>query len=139
MLPMRFLTTLQRAALAAVPLLIGCAKGSTGPSDDATPVPGWLSIELETPNPDDGAVQLRVTGAAVEEVRVGSIYNGFGVGSTSGADLVITGVVGQGVVAQIRVPDVNRSGRYTASVVAVARRGNYELRSPGGYRAAITR
>jgi hypothetical protein len=119
--------------------LTGCAKGSTGPSDGGPATPGWLTVELNTPNTDDGAVQLRVSGAQVDTVRVANAYQGFGVASSAGADLVITGGVAKGVVAHLKVPDVNRSGRYTVSVVAAARRGSYELRALGEYRAAVVR
>jgi hypothetical protein len=130
---------IRAAALTLSLLVIGCAKGSTGPSDGGPAAPGWLTVELDTPNADDGAVQLRVTGAAVDTVRVASAYHGFGVGTSTGADLVVTGTVSRGIVAHLKVPDVNRSGRYTVTVVAAARRGNYELRSPATYRAAVIR
>jgi len=133
--------TRRRVLLAAglLAALGGCAKGSTGPSDGGPATPGWLTVELNTPNADDGAVQLRITGAPVDTVRVASVYQGFGVPSGAGADLVITGTLAKGVVAHLKVPNVNHSGRYTVSVVAAARRGNYQLRTLTEYRASVIR
>ncbi|HRP07505.1 MAG TPA: hypothetical protein PLL69_03365 [Gemmatimonadales bacterium] len=124
-------------------LLVACGATSTGPTtgDDTTPpvTPGWLTIQFTTPNSDDGAVQLRVTGPALDSVVADSRYDGFGTASATVGDLVATGSIVTGNLARFRVPDVNRTSEYSVSVVAVAQKSTYALRSMSGYQAVIVR
>lgn len=130
------------AALAPLLLfLVACGSGSsTGASGGNEPAaPGWLTVQLTTPNTDDGAVQFRITGPAVDSVVAESGYDGFGVAANGVADLVLAGTITTGNVARFRVADVNRATSYSVSVVAVAQAGSYALRNTSGYRAVIVR
>lgn len=117
--------------------LVACGGSPTGASDSTPGAPGWLSVELTTPNTDDGAVQLRISGPAIDSVKAASPYNGFGQASGSSADVVLTGTIQTGTVAHFRVGDVNRAGQYSVTVTAAAQRGSYALRSTGGYRTSV--
>lgn len=129
----------RRLAAAAVLALVLTACGGSTPTgpETTTGTPGWLSVELTTPNADDGAVQLRVTGPGVDSVVATAAYNGYAAATSGAANLVLVGSVQSGVVARFRVPDVSRSSQYTASVTAAAQRGSYALRELSGYRTAI--
>lgn len=132
----------RRAALAPLLfLLIACGGGSsTGPSDGNGPaVAGWLTVQLTTPHTDDGAVQLRITGPAIQDVMAESAYDGFGTAAAGVADLVMAGAIATGNVARFQVPDVNRASAYSVSVVAAAQAGTFALRNVAGYRAVIVR
>lgn len=129
-------------------LLAACgANSATGPStepDTNNPpppaaTPGWLTVQLTDPNSDDGAVQLRVTGPAVEEIVQDTRFDGFGAVTNGVGDLVLTGRIGSGNIARIKVADVNQASRYQVSLVAVVQDGTYELRPTSGYRAVIVR
>lgn len=131
-----------RGALVAAALLLNaCAASPTDPSAGGTTpaVPGWLTVQLTTPYSDDGAVQLRVTGPAVDSIVAESPHDGFGAASAGSADLVVTGTIVTGSVARFRVSDVNKATQYTATVVAAAQRSTFALRSTSGYRTAIVR
>lgn len=133
---------LRTAALAPLlALLVACGGGSsTGASGgNESAVPGWLTVQLTTPNTDDGALQLRITGPAVDSVVAESAYNGFGAAANGTADLVMAGAIATGNVARFRVADVNRASSYSVSVVAAAQSGSYALRNLSGYRAVIVR
>ena len=122
-------------------LLVACGGGSsTGASGGNEPaVPGWLSVQLTTPNTDDGAIQLRITGPAIQDVMAESAYNGFGSAAAGVSDLVMAGAIVTGNVARFQVPDVNRATSYNVTVVAAAQSGTYALRNVSGYRAVIVR
>ena len=124
-------------------LLVACGASSTGPTNDdgAIPsvTPGWLTIQFTTPNSEDGAVQLRVTGPVIDSVVVDSRYDSFGATSATVGDLVATGNIVTGNLARFRVPDVNRTAEYSVSVVAVAQKSTYALRGAAGYQAVIVR
>lgn len=132
----------RRAALAPLAfLVIACGGGSsTGPSGGNEPaLAGWLTVQLTTPYTDDGAVQLRITGPAMDSVRAEAAYDGFGTTSNGVADLVMAGAISTGNVARFKVADVNRASAYSVTVVAAAQAGSYALRSTSGYRAVIVR
>ena len=112
---------------------------STDPEPETKAVPGWLTVQLDTPNTDDGAIQLRVSGPAIDSIKAETRFDGFGVTSGSSANLVITGSISDGTVARFRVPDVGRAAQYSVSVQAVAQRSTYELRSVTGYAASVVR
>lgn len=129
---------------ALVPLLIllaACGAGSsTGASGGNEPaVSGWLSVQLTTPYTDDGAVQLRITGPAVDSVMAESAYDGFGTAASGVADIVMAGAIATGNVARFRVADINRASSYSVTVVAAAQAGSFALRNTSGYRAVIVR
>jgi hypothetical protein len=126
------------------PLLVflaACGAGSsTGASGGNEPaVPGWLTVQLTTPYTDDGAVQLRITGPAVDSVMAEEAYDGFGMAANGAADLVMAGSISTGNVARFRVADINRASSYNVSVVAAAQSGTFALRNVSGYRAVIVR
>jgi hypothetical protein len=122
-------------------LLAACGAGSsTGASGGNEPaVPGWLTVQLTTPYTDDGAVQLRITGPAVDSVVAEAAYDGFGMAANGAADLVMAGSISTGNVARIRVADINRATSYNVSVVAAAQAGTFALRNTAGYRAVVVR
>ncbi len=121
----------------ALLLLAACGSGPTGSSDVQPGTPGWLTVELTTPNSDDGAVQLRISGPSVDSVVAASPYNGFGLANGGSADVVLTGAIHTGSVARFRVQDISRASQYSVAVTAAAQRGSYALRSIGGYQTAI--
>lgn len=138
-------TTPSLPRLAAATLLAGIltACGAASPTGVTTPPPatptvGWLTVQLQTPSTNDGAVQLQVSGPGVDSVAVVG-YNGIGAIANGQANIIVTGQVAAGTVAQVRVPDLARAAEYRASVVAAAARGSYQLQSLAGYRAVLVR
>jgi hypothetical protein len=90
-------------------------------SPTAPPEPGVLSLRLATPNSDDRAMRIEVTGGAVtaaEAARGGTTL--LDRPSSSGAMILLFGDVTSGEVVHLRVPDVREVGNYRASVIEVA-------------------
>lgn len=119
-------------------LLVGCGAGSPAGGDQSA-TPGWLTIQLSSPNSDDGAVQLRISGPGIDSVVPQAPFDGFGTASGNTGHVVLTGVIGSGNVARFRVADVNRATAYSVSTVAAAQRGTFALRSTASYRATVVR
>jgi hypothetical protein len=138
---------LWRVAPALLVLFLAACGASTPTGVTPTPVapvapaavPGWLTISLDTPNSDDGAVQLVVTGPSIEAAEVTAGLDGLASVASSQAWIVVTGAVGDGTIARIRVPDVTKASLYAVTVQAVAARGSYALGSTSGYRATAVR
>jgi hypothetical protein len=130
-------------ALFSLALLTACGGSdptqSTTPPITATATAGWLAIELDSPNTNDGAVQIAVTGPAMSEARVEAPFDGLGTLSGTSAIVVVTGPLQDGVVARIRVPDIAKSAQYSATVQAAAVKGSYALQTLTGYRATVIR
>jgi hypothetical protein len=100
--------------------------------------PGWLTVQLDTPRADDGAVQFLVSGPAIDSVKAVG-YDGYAALVNGEANLLVTGALTSGTVAQVHVPDVARSAEYHASIVAAAARATYALQDLSGYRAVLVR
>jgi hypothetical protein len=137
-------------ALAMTLTLGGCADGLltepaprnpvTPPPTAPAPVPGWLTLQFTTPFANDGAVQITITGGAVDEIRLQPQFDGFAGVADGGARVLATGDLKSGAVARIRVPDVNKAAGYQALIGQVAERGTYALRaSTLGYRAEVVK
>lgn len=130
--------------LVALVALTACGGGSPTGSD-STPPPvtstsGWLTVQLATPNANDGAVQFAVSGPGVDSIRTVPPYSGHAMVAVSGSGhLVITGSIASGVVARVWVRDVSKAAQVTASVRAAATRNTYGLQDVSGYRALVVR
>lgn len=129
-------------AVAAASFLVACG-GSTPTGASPTPPPytvraGVLTVELTTPNTNDGAIQFAVSGPAIDSVRA------IGLDGTTAlldgqAQTIVTGPVGTGALAHVYVADVNRATEYRAWVVAAAARGTYQLQDLASYRVVLVR
>src|SRR5262249_53183092 len=113
----------------------GSATDSTSPSG---PTAGWLTVQLNSPRTDDGAVQLAITGPRIDSVKLVN-YDGFNTTTGTSVNLVVTGSISNGDLARIYVPDVSRTTEYQASVSAAAARDTYALQDLSGYRAILVR
>lgn len=108
---------------------------------DGGPQAGSLTLQLSTPNNDDGAIQFRLTATAP------NILNGVSV-LCSGCKLfvervsdteilgIVTGDVSAGDLLSVSVSDIKTPLLYSGSVTSVAAR-DYSLRSASGYLLSV--
>jgi hypothetical protein len=107
----------------------------------AQPVAGELTVNLTTPNSDDGAILVRITGTG-GQVVTGASASCSGCrlfsGAVSDTELraVITGSIGAGAIARVSVSDVNQPGAYSVQILDVASR-TYVKRAITGYSLAL--
>lgn len=128
-----------RLGLASLSLLLA-ACGAQGPTESTpvSPTSGWLTVQLVTPQGDDGAVQVSVRGPGIDSAKVVG-FDGFSVISSSSADMVVTGALTSGTIAQVHIRDLSRTSEVHATVSAAAARGSYALQNLSGYRAVVIR
>lgn len=122
------------ALLAGVAVVTSCG-GDGGPH--ATP--GLLTLTLNTPNADDGALLFRVVGGQVDSVAGGAmVQDGSYTIQPTFTRIVVAGNIVDGVVAGIYVPDVNDASSYSVVMEQVAVRVTNAQRSISGYTIAVT-
>lgn len=127
-------------------LLLAISCGGDDLASPTTPQPGpspavagWLSVMLTTPNADDGAIQLSLSGAPIDSLEL-SGNPGFAALVDGAGRLLVTGNIRSGVVARIWVPDLRAAARYHGSVDAAAARSSYALQDLSrGYAVQVTR
>lgn len=97
-------------------------NGSTGPPD---PVPGTLTLSLDTTYGDDGAVLLRLEGPDMTQVGLAAagLYLRF-LEDQTGVTAVFVGDVSAGDLLTFHVPDVNQLASYGATMLEAADRSN---------------
>lgn len=116
-------------ALMALAVLAAC-----GGKDDPDPGPtgGEVVVSLSSPNTQDGALVVRLTGPLTDLAAVG----GYRIASNAqGAvtQVVLTGNIVSGDILRFKVADLSLIPGYGAAVTQVARRTDYALLDPGGY------
>jgi hypothetical protein len=102
-------------------------------SEPSGPIQGTLNVSLVTPNSDDGAVLFTVSGGPVDTIEaVGyPVYSARVDANT--LRIIVTGKLGSGPVARIRIADDRRLSHYTATINQVAVRATYQQRDPSSY------
>jgi hypothetical protein len=125
------------AIAAALTLAIAC--GDDGPGGPTGPISGTLALNLTTPNADDAALVLRLTGPGITQVSA-SDPSTYLYSSQDGATLtaVIVGDLQNGSVLRFRVPDVNAVSSHSGTVLEVADEANALRGSLAGYGLSVT-
>ena len=129
----------RRDALALV-LIAAIALTCKGDSPtEPVPEPGWLRVSLSTPNGDDGGIMFVVGGGVVDYVRSSHPHGLTRSEEPTTHRIIVGGSIGNGVIAQIWVPDQRKVADYSATVLEVARRGTFGQRLATGYSLSIQR
>ena len=145
----RFLLLSLAAALA---MSCGGSGGDRAPTQPSPPppgqptqptapaaVPGTLTARLVTPNADDGAILIEISGPApVADVMVavqGAVVHSRADGNRT--RLAIFGPLANGALVRFSVPDVNAAQQYSAQVTEVSDRASALRTSPTGYQVTI--
>jgi len=123
------------ALVAALSLGAACSDYSTGGDGRA----GALTVRLTTPHVDDGAVMFEVTGPPIDSVMAVNASLRLFTRRAGGATIVgvVVGVVANGTVVTLHVPDVYAAARYTATVLEVADRQDALRTSLAGYALTV--
>ena len=103
------------------------------------PVPGSLNLRLVTPNPDDGAIMLDITGpapaAALTSPVQGLVVHARANGNTS--RVAVFGALASGALLRFSVPDVNAAPQFSAQVIEVSDRGSVLRTNVTAYQVTI--
>jgi hypothetical protein len=102
-------------------------------------VPGTLTVHLASPNTDDGAILLEITGPA-PATEITSPVQGALVhtrANANGSRVAVFGALGAGALVRFSVPDVNAVQQYGAQVIEASDRGSALRASVTGYKLTI--
>ena len=116
-------------------LLIVAACGGDAAS---LPVPGTLTLRLHTPNANDGALVVVVSGGPVLAVRPAGSLELARNSDGAGTHLLLVGDLTEGVVALVDIPDISRASAYVATLEQVADRTSFSLLDAAAYQVTIT-
>lgn len=121
----------------ATALLMGAAC-SDDPVGGVTQA-GTVTLRLTTPHADDGALLFEVSGGPIDSATAGNASLRLFTRRPSGSTIVgvVAGVVTNGAVVTLQVPDVGAAAGYTARVVEVADRQNALRTSLAGYALTV--
>lgn len=113
-------------------ILGGCSP------EPAAPTVSTLNVNFVTPSSDDGAVLFTISGGPVESVAAAgySVYSARIDPNT--LRVIVTGDLGSGIIARIRVADDGQLSRYSATINQVAARGSYTQQDPAPYTLSLT-
>jgi len=129
------MTSRARIALATALLLAAPACSDSV----APPTPGVIGLSLVTPNVNDGAITLVLTGPGVTSIASGSsaysIY--WRVVSATEARVIVVGDLSNGVLATAQVAEANRLSGYHVDILEVATRSDAVRASNAGYRITV--
>jgi hypothetical protein len=128
-------TEMRASWLLAFPCLLSLVP-LAGCSNNTGPTAAALNLSLSSPNADDGAVLLTISGGPVDSVEA----VGYGVYmARPGAEtvrLIVTGELASGTIARIHVPDSRQMSSYSAKILQVAAR-TYAQRDLVSYTASL--
>lgn len=126
------ITRIFRTVLSLAALIGGLACGS---DSGTNPGPGTATVSLTTPNADDGAVLVTLTGPGVSNPQPGSsayrLY--FRVVSADELRVMVVGDLSAGVLLTLGVGAVTSIGQYSGTFVEVASRTDVLRATLTGY------
>ena len=124
-------------AVLALLLAVACADDSTGTG--GPPHAGTLIVRLTTTHSDDGAVLLELSGPPIDSAVALNASLQLFTRRANDSTIVaaVVGVVANGAVVTLRVPDVGAAAAYSARVVEVADRQNVLRASLTGYALTV--
>lgn len=121
------------AALAAGLVLSACGGGGGGTG----PTAGSLAVTFSTPNADDGAVLMTISGAQIDSVSFGSYVGYSRKVNADSVVVVVAGHVAAGTLLTFAVPNTSAVSSYHAHILQVAQRSTYAQRALSGYGAVV--
>ncbi|MEP6572006.1 MAG: hypothetical protein ABJD11_04895 [Gemmatimonadota bacterium] len=104
-----------------------------GSEDTSGPAPGALRVMLHTPNADDGALLLTVSGGPIDTVESAGFSTSVARMSSTSFRVLIAGDIGNGNILTLQVPDRHAVTSYVATVTQAASRSTFLLQNPTGY------
>jgi hypothetical protein len=110
---------------------LACSGDAGG--EDTGPEPGTLGVTFVSPNSDDGAVMVQVTGMIDSVVAVPPYRLLSARPSTEVTRVIVTGDLGDGLLFRVYVPDIAGTGSLGMEIMQVAQQGTYSQRSLAGY------
>ena len=129
--------SLRLIAAAMTGLILGCQADDQVAGLDPARGPGALEIRLVTPNAEDGALLLTLSGGPVDSITSAA----FEIVSLESAPreyrVLVRGAIHSGTVARLWVPERENQSAYVASVAEAVGRASYARRDVAGYAVSV--
>lgn len=129
------------SAAVAIASLFSMVLGGSGCTDSVgVPGPGPVTVSLVTPNPDDRAILVTVTGPGIEDVaRASSGYTvHWKLLSDHEVRVIVFGTLSDGPIFTFSAPDRKSLAGYSGNVIEVADRYNNLRETMGEYAVTIS-
>lgn len=104
---------------------------------DPTKGPGALQLRLTTPNGDDGALLLSISGGPIDSITSPQLEIAALEMARGEFRVLIRGPIRGGAVARLWVPDRGDRSAYVFTVVEAVGRTSYARRDVGEYTATV--
>ncbi len=131
----------RRSGFSAALLVAALAAAACGGDSTGTQAadPGLVTVSLVTPNTDDGAVLLSLSGTSVSDLQSasGSYRVYWRLAAPGEVRAVVVGNIAAGPIFTATVPDRRALGQVTAAVAEVASRSDVLRASVSGYQLSI--
>ena len=123
--------------LAAITIACGGDSNNGGTEPQDTSNPGFVNVTLATPNSNDGALLLTLSGGAMDSLTasVGTIF--FASTGTNTLRVMVAGTIGDGPIVRFWMPDRRNLAQYVATLEQAAVRSTYEQQDIGAYSLSI--
>lgn len=111
-------------------------NGGTGPPVEASN-PGFVNVTLATPNSNDGALLLTLSGGTMDSLTAsaGTIF--VAETGTNTFRVMVAGTIADGPIVRFWMPDRRNVSQYVATLEQAAARSTYEQQDIGGYSLSI--
>jgi hypothetical protein len=129
--------SLRLLTLATCAVGLGCDGEGLAP--EQAQGPGPLELQVVTPNADDGALLIAVSGGPVDSITSSEFEVAMLEISPRQYRMLIRGPVHSGSVAQLWVPDRGRRFAYVSSIAQAVSRGTYQRRAVADYGVSVGR
>jgi hypothetical protein len=117
-------------------LLFACGEPETlGPN--LPEGPGFLAVQLSTPNTDDGAVWFTLSGGPMDSVRVNQKTILTRDGGANRRSVIVVGVISSGTVASFWVPERRDVANYQAVLEQASGLAAYEQQDITNYTLTV--
>ena len=125
-------------AVVLAALTIACKNADiqgTGPGDTINP--GFVTVTLATPNSNDGALLLTLSGGTMDSLQAsaGTIF--FASTGTNKFRVMVAGTIADGPVVRFWMPDRRNVAQYLATLEQAAVRSTYVQQDISGYSLSI--
>lgn len=126
-------------AVVLAAITIACSgDANTGGTEPVSTInPGFVNVTLATPNSNDGALLLTLSGGTMDSLTAsaGTIF--FASTGTNTFRVMVAGTIGDGPVVRFWMPDRRNVSQYVATLEQAAVRSTYEQQDIGGYSLSI--
>jgi hypothetical protein len=113
------------------------ATAACGKKEPVGPIGGNLTVSYDSPQFNDGALLVLVTGPVTAVTALGGYQMASAPAGSNATRVVLTGTLVTGDILRLAVPDISAASSYSVRVEAAADRTTFALENPSTYTASV--